>query len=319
MSIVKTHNIFINSEYRTSGTISDFTINLKEPLRLMNSNNYFRCKVGRTIIANVINQINASNNVLQYNISRPSVPLSQTANITLSVGNYNINTLLTELSNKLTASIATYSVSIKTNFTYDRTTGKATLGLTGLDTIATTITLYFNNNLRLGAFFGFTSNAVFSYTNTTTSNNTTGQTYVNVNPINHIYIRSSLPQRESYENVIESITITDILAKIPIMSYSSGNFIFYENSISYTDLSINLIDSINLYLSDNLSYSIDMTLNYTTTLIIEEIGTDKSDYVLDNEILTKQKEDEALMTEIQLLKQLIKERKQLKNKKETKN
>ena len=61
MSIIKTHNIFINSELRNSGTNTDFIINLKEPLRLLNNHNYFRVKFGRTIIPNLINQIKSNN------------------------------------------------------------------------------------------------------------------------------------------------------------------------------------------------------------------------------------------------------------------
>ena len=318
MSIVKTHHIYINSENRSSGTISDFIINLKEPIRLMNSNNYFRVKCSKFICPNVINQINSSNNTLQYSITR--IGVNQTTNIILSAGNYNILTLLSKLSSKLTASILLYGINIKTNFSYEKSSGKATLILTGLDSIQTSITLYFSNNLRLGSFFGFTSNAVFSYSTTLISFGSISQQHVNVNPINHIYLRSSLPQRESYENIIEPLVYTDIISKIPIMGYTSGQFIFYDNNLSYADLSINIIDSINIYLSDNFSYTLDLNLNYTFSLEIEEIGENKTDYVLDMELRKQNNEDEALLEEIQLLKQLVKQRQLIKkSKKELKN
>jgi hypothetical protein len=298
--IVKIHNLFINSSIRSSGSSNDFTIYLRSPLMLMNRNNFFRLKCGRVCVPNTFNQINSTNSTLSVTISRPSVPFTLTANIVLSTGNYNINTLLTELSSKLTSLGASNGITLKTNFNYNKSNGKVDLSLTAQDAIPTTITLNFVNNKTLGLFFGYTQNAVFSYTSTSYGNQ-----YVNVNPITNIFIRCSLPQRESYEYIIENGVETDIIAKIPIGNYYSGSYIFFENSISYCDLACQTIDTIQLYLTDNLSYSIDMSLEWSLVLIIEEIGTYKQDAILDNEIMIKNQEHEALLKEVELLRTLV--------------
>lgn len=303
--IVKIHNLFINSSTRTNGVANDFTIYLKTPLLLMNRNNFFRLKCGRVCIPNTINQVNSNNNSLSVTISRPSVPFSITSNVVLTTGNYTILSLLTELSNKIIGLAAANGITLKTNFSYEKITGRATLGLTGLDAIATTITLNFTSNKQLGLFFGFTQSAVFSYTNTTSSVNVTGSQNVNVNPITNIFIRCNLPQRESYEYIVDNGVETDIIAKIPISNYTSGNYIYFENSISYCDLATNIIDNIEIYLTDNQSYSIDMTLEWNLALIIEEIGTYKLDVVLDNEANIKNEEHQALLKEVEYLKTLI--------------
>ncbi|HEY9705908.1 MAG TPA: hypothetical protein V6C58_25965, partial [Allocoleopsis sp.] len=251
------------------------------------------------------NQINSNNSTLSVNISRPSVPFNLTSNITLSTGNYTIISLLAELSSKLTSLAASNSITLKTNFNYNKSNGKVDLSLTAQDAIATTITLNFASNKTLGAFFGYTQNAVFSYTTISYGNQ-----YVNVNPITNIFIRCSLPQRESYEYIIENGVETDIIAKIPIGNYYSGSYIFFENSISYCDLACQTIDSIQIYLTDNLSYSIDMNLEWSLVLIIEEIGSNKQDVVLDNDIMIKNQEHEALMKEVELLRTLVNQTKQ---------
>jgi hypothetical protein len=54
--------------------------------------------------------------------------------------------------------------------------------------------------------------------------------------------------------------------------------------------------------------------------VFEEIGENKTDYVLDMELHKQNNEDEALLEEIQLLKQLVKQRQIIKkSKKELKN
>jgi hypothetical protein len=298
--IVKIHNLFINSSIRSNGTSNSFTIYLRSPLILLNRNNFFRLKCGRVCIPNIFNQINSNNSTLSVTIFRPSVPFNLTANITLATGNYSITSLLSELSIKLSALAASNSITLKTNFNYTKTTGKVDLSVTAQDALATTITLNFISNKTLGAFFGYTQNAVFSYTTTSYSNQ-----YVNVNPITNILIRCSLPQRESYEYIVDNGVETDIIAKVPIGNYSSGNYIFYENSISYCDLASQTIDTLDIYLTDNLSYSIDMNLEWSLVLTIEEIGINKQDEVLDFEILAKKEEHDVLLKELEYLRTLV--------------
>jgi hypothetical protein len=48
-----------------------------------------------------------------------------------------------------------------------------------------------------------------------------------------------------------------------------------------------------------------MSLEWSLVLIIEEIGTYKQDAILDNEIMIKNQEHEALLKEVELLRTLV--------------
>ena len=203
--------------------------------------------------------------------------------VTLNEGNYNINTLLTELSSQLIAKINLMTgITPNLNFSYSKTTGRCTLAIVGNDSIATSLTLKFGENIPLGKFFGFVSNAVLSYNNTNISTPAESTQNVNVNQINYLCIRSStLIQRECYESVVEKDVYSDILAKV-MVNVTPGSYILYEgNSNLACDVANKVIDQINIYLSDNLSYDLSLYgLEWNLTLVIQEIGTNKSDQLL---------------------------------------
>lgn len=281
-SIIKTHHIFINSSMRTVGTTNDFVITLKNPLTLTNQRNHFQVMVGESMIPHTIQQVNASNSTVGYSFVKGATNYNGT--ITLGSGNYNINTLLTELSSKLSSNILAMTTKIvNLSFSYNKTVAGVILSVIGNDGIITTITIKFSTNLTLGGFFGFTQNAVFSYSSLNVSSNALSDISVNVNPINYVYIRSSsLTQRESYENIVEKDVYSDILAKVAV-NVAPGSYIFTNGSDFVVDLDNKIIDQIALYLSDNLSYTLNLNgLPWSTHLIFTEIGTNISDNLLMN-------------------------------------
>gem|GEM_PF-1213827 len=280
MEIIKTHHIWINSSMRVIGNSDDFVISLRQPLTLTNQSNFFRVSVGRSVIPHTIKQINDTNHTLNVSVIRGVT--SWNGSIDLTNGNYNIITILNELKVKLnTAIFSSLGINLTFVFTYLKTQSGCQLRVSGSDGIATSITLKFADNVKLGRFFGYSNNAVFSYNNTNVSTDSFSNIAVNVNPINYILIRSnSLIQRESYESIVEKDTYSDILAKIPV-NVSPGSFIFSDLNGSSVDLENKIIDQIALYLSDNLSYTLNLNgLDWSTHLIFEEIGTKADDNLL---------------------------------------
>ena len=179
----------------------------------------------------------------------------------------------------------------------------------GNDFTSTTLTLRFGDNIPLGKFFGFISNAVISYDNNNVSTSAVGTQNVNVNQINYLLIRSStLIQRECYENVVERDVYSDILAKV-LVNVTPGSYILYDgNSNLACDVANKVIDQINIYLSDNLSYELSLYgLEWNLVLIIQEIGTHKSDQLLSMELPSEniQQNREQLMSQLDEIKRQL--------------
>lgn len=308
MNIVKVHNVFVNSNMRASGTSNDFNIALKQPLILTNKNNYFRVKVGKCVIPHVIKQVNSNNNKLYWNIIRPSINIVGYGTIT--AGNYNINTLLTEVITQIQSSIfASSGISITLTASYNRPTGAATISMTGVDALATTLILKFTQSTTLGLMLGFTNDASLSYTAGFIPTPITSSQHVNVNPIVYLTVRSNTFRgRESYESIVEKDVYTDILAVVPI-NVAPGNFIIFDGLI-YNDIINHIIDKFNIYLGTNDSYSLSLhNLDWSISLIFEEIGITTKDDTLESLLkqpdltnpLLKQLEDQKqqLLSEVE--------------------
>jgi hypothetical protein len=293
----------MNSKQRQSGTTDDFMISLKQPLTLVNSNNYFKVRLQQAVIPHNIKQINPLNSTLEYTFTRDTT--NYNGSIVLTTGNYNILTLNDELKNKLFASIVALSSLLPDlTFTYDKTTGLDTFKISGSDGVPTSVNLKFGSNVALGKFFGFIDNAIFSYNDSNVSTTITSTQNVNVNQSNSIYVRSStLAQRQSYENILEKDVYSDILAQIGI-TVLPGSFIFYDGNESPIDLYNNVIDSINIYLSDNNSYALSLNgLDWSCVLTFEEWGSTEPDKVLHEEVTTSLPDNTPdLMSQLDKLK-----------------
>jgi hypothetical protein len=265
MNAIKSHILHIDSSQRVNGPSHDFLINLKHPLLLTNKSNFYRVRVLKAIIPNVVKQINSLNKRLYFvvdNVERF---------IEIEEGNYNINNLLSELKYHLSLDETLSNLNAVFSFIYIKVSGKCMLSS------SVPIILKFSTNKILGHMLGFGENDIFLDVAVKSSK------HVNVNPINYFLIRcSSLSQRENYENVVEKDVYSDILAKVQIIS-SPGTFIYYDGNNSYIDVKNGTIDSLNLYLSTNIAYDINLEgLDWSVSLEINEYGTYDSNQLIDN-------------------------------------
>jgi hypothetical protein len=310
MNIINTYNIFIDSSQRVSGTTSNFTIQLKKPLTLTKSSNYFICTVRDAQIPFNIQQVNSKNATLAFSITRGT---TYNSSITLTYGNYNILNLLTALSTALTSQISTLisGFSPNLNFSYNQSYLNITLNITGSDNTATSITLNFSTNSSLGYMLGYTSNATFSYNSTNVSTNSTSTQNINVNPMNSILIRSSnLNQSQNWESLVEENVVSDILAKVVINSLPNTWLLLNNGNLKIT-LTNKIIDTIDFYLSSNLDYGISLNgLNWSCCISFDEIEVPVNEYSIHDPQNQNEKEVSRLLDEKERIINSLKKYKQ---------
>lgn len=228
--------MYIDSRRRSSGTSSDFIVQLTTPITL--SASYFTVLVGSAEIPFCFTQVNSNNNVLDITLN------SVNYSISFPFGNYNINSLCQELKVSLLAIDGTCTLVNS----YNRDTGKVTLVVPP----GKTLILKFADNEALGAMFGFLANA------TVTSAGVTSVRHVNVSPSPCLYIRSeNLSLADSREFIVQSDVNSDILCKIQLTE-QAGSWIFFSGSGLETRITNSVIDRIDLYLGDALNYTVDL-------------------------------------------------------------
>lgn len=263
---VARYNVFINSSKRLTGSTTYFNVNLKQPLKLRNSNNYWLCRIASVNIPHSFKTINSNNNTLAITITRGIL----TSNHSLIVpdGNYSISTLLTTIQGLILAIFqSVYAYTPTFSFTYNPNTQYVTLGITG-DATTTTISFTFLNNF-IGLMMGFTTNQTIGFSPTLTATSTQS---VLVNPISYICLRSdTLIQNQAFESIVEQDVQSDILAKIPIVDLPKS-WIYYEPPISVV-LTNKVIDNIQVYLTNNLDYNLlDLNgLEWAFTIVFTEM------------------------------------------------
>lgn len=266
---VARYNIFINSSKRITGTPSYFNVNLKQPLRLKNSKNYWMAKVQSVQIPFSFKTVNPTNNSLVITTTRGS---TNTTTLTIPTGNYTITSLLLTMEVLIKNYFqTTYSYTPTFAFVYNSNTQFVSLGISG-DLTPTTITFQFANNF-IGQMMGFTTNQTIGFSPTLVATSTQS---VLVNPISYICLRSdTLIQNQAYESIVEKDVQSDILCKIPIVDLPRS-WIQYEPPISL-QITNRIIDNIQVYLTNNLSYDLlDLNgLEWSFTIsFIEMVGVD---------------------------------------------
>jgi len=270
MEIIKTYSLYLNSREATLGTSNNCTFIINPAITLTNNKNRFMICAEMIEVPYSFNQINSNNNILNYSYTDNSG--SYNSIVTIPEGNYNItnliNTLIKLLLNDILVNRPTSTLTTN-NFTiyYDANTSKVSFSIAYASPI--TIVLKFSLNFVLGICFGFPAiNVTFGTSTTAISDGK-----VNVNPITSIYLRSdNIKFSTSYEAVIDKYTISDIVAKVPVMTLPNSILYFkgeQKQMINNTELS-----SLNLYWSDNLSssYSLNLNgLNYGIYFTISEV------------------------------------------------
>ena len=177
----------------------------------------------------------------------------KTANITMTAGNYTTVSVLDELSTRLIAmaqvsSGAYVGLTPVLAFTYSTTTSKSTLVMTSPANAS--IQMNFASNLNLGTFFGFDTNRTISSVLAVTS------TKICVaNPVNYLLIRSgNLKQMWNREFIVETDTFSDILYRVPVGT-GVNTWLQHLADTDPVEISNNNINTINIYLTTNLTYT----------------------------------------------------------------
>lgn len=246
------YTFHVSSDKRSSGTSTDMTLSLANTISLKSKLGRFKILVHAVNIPFSYYQLSSEINTLEC-IFTDATGNPKTATISLGIGNYTTISILAELSAKLItmaqASSGAYVGYTPTlNFTYSSTTSKSTFAMT--NPANASIQMNFATNTNLGIFFGLSTNVTISTASTIVS------TKVAVaNPVNYLLIRSgNLQQIYNREYIVENDVFSDILYRVPvgtqqntwIQHHADGYPIFISN---------NLITTINIYLTTNLTYN----------------------------------------------------------------
>ena len=274
MTEVAKYTFHVSSSQRQSGTNTDMNIQLSQIITRLAKGSHFQVAIHGITIPFSFYQLSSD-------VATLSVQIVQGANtfngsITLSTGNYTTVSVLAELSSKLIA-FCQGTISPCTSFTptlafaYNTTNGIDTLSMT-VASPASIITLFFSTNLTLGLFFGFTADAVFSV-----GSNAVGTQPAVANPVNYLLLRSpSLRQYKNREWVVEKDVFSDILYRVPITT-NAGTYIQYDNSSAPVRLVNDTLQTMNFYLTSNLSYTpiilqfLSWSFYFTITEVLEPV------------------------------------------------
>lgn len=324
MSIANQYNIFLDSKYLNSGTNETPKFSLEDPLTLTNENNYFTAKILSAEIPFSFKTLASPYNILQVRVQEAQHSIDITSSLTLQEGNYSIISLLDELKTKLTTYLSTIEGGHFNNhlptfdFTYSKETGKTTLNIiSGGGNHAVSITLLWGLSDILAPYFGFTylNDTILSYNSSgvVTSQNYISPNHVNVSPITALYVRSSSlnQSRFNQERMVEySMTVSDILLRIPVNSYYN-TWLLYENNSFEVRLNNKLIDDISLYLT-SLTYDA-VNLNGVNWRILLQITEYESP--ITQKLKTQQEERLKTLQQkrLELLSELNQVRDELKN------
>lgn len=281
---VATYNLFVSSQFRSSGTTSNFNFSLPRVVTLQNPSNWFSVRIGSAEIPYVFKLINPSNNTITYELVRNSITYTDT--ITLEPGNYNILTLLQEFKGKLITSIqqqSSWDASTILRFTYNRSTGKVSLSMVGIDSTATSLALLSASPVFLRCI-GFSSlPPAFGYTSPSLRTDTTSTQNVNVSQNTGVYIRSeNLTQIVNFEAVVSQPETSDILAKVQLTSLPQSLILWTNPTDLEVDISNKTLDSINVYLGDAQSYELDLgNLDWSCRITINEWSEKENSHLQD--------------------------------------
>lgn len=273
MEVIATYHLYLSSAYRTSGTTSNYVMNLGKPIVLQNPNNRFVLRVGSAEIPYVFKLLNSTNNVISFSVTRGT---TYNSTFTIAPGNYTILSLLTEFKTKLFATINTltgWDGSSLASFIYNRSTGKVALTVVGTDSNSTSITIGANSPVFLRCL-GFSNAFTFGYTSPSVRTTAESTANVNVSQNTSVYIRSnSFNQSHSYEAIVEQNSLSNVIAKVQINAQPQS-YIVWSNMIDLEqEINNRLIDSVNLYLGDAQSAELDLGgLDWTCRITIKEMG-----------------------------------------------
>lgn len=266
---IQRYHFFGNTRYReaSSASTDDCVFTVNPPFVLSNPSNYFVALIGSAEIPATFNSINSTNNRLRFAIQIGAGAVTYQY-ATIPSGNYTAYTLITAYKAAMLAAVPGGPYTFRFGLTYDVDSRKYTFGVTGAGSPGETfiaVGIYFTENEFLAKVFGCidVSSCLFGYQSSVYTN-FTGATNVNTNPISSIYIRSTnLKQRFNQESMVAGAKndLSDILCKIQCMT-PPGTYVFYNGELGLSARITNqVIDRLELYLSDNSSFALNLHKN----------------------------------------------------------
>lgn len=273
MSEVNRFHIYLSSSLRQEGEIEDYTFTLSRPIILSNPHHYFKVIVKQATIPYTFQQVNINYNQFQYKVVRNSIDYG-VRTLSIKNGNYTILSLIQQVQTQLLTDINIIIPGyIPTfNWTYDRDQMAVTFSFTP-DVINTSFTIY-NLDKQINTMLGVTEDITFFNIGVLVTTAVSNQP-VNISPITSLFIRSgTLKQNDlSRENLVTSDDISDILVQVAILNQPTS-WINYLNELNIENRIVNgIINDINIYLSDNLSYGLDLRgVDWSCVLTIIEIA-----------------------------------------------
>jgi len=269
---VMNYTFHVSSSERQSGTNTNFNINLSQIVNLLAKKGMFQIIFNSVQIPFTFYQLNNIASLYVINSTTKFVSAAAVSGqLTLTSGNYTPYTLITEIQNQI-YNFCFVSGGFKPAFgtTYDTSNGHMNFSLTaaapfpvGGGTVSITLAFNTSPNINTGGFFGISTTAptalVFSATYNSsgviTSSVTGSSTQPCVlNPINYLLVRSSLKQYRNREFITVPDDVSDIVYKVPITTVQSSWINFYQTSEPLYIID-NSIQSVNFYLTDNLTYT----------------------------------------------------------------
>lgn len=261
---INRYHVFCNTAQRVNGgTPNDFSININPPFVRSDPHSYFVAQIVSVEIPYSWFQVNSTNNSLQiaYTVNGGATSLYT---MYIAPGNYNVNSLILNYSAQMEAILPARTWTH--NMSYNADNNKITFGIKNANAYSSVvIAVNFPANNFLARMFGClqSSNIVYGYASSTYQN-VSGSQNCNVNPVSSIYIRSSnLRQVKNQENMVAGYKAdtSDILCKLQIYT-PAKSWIFYNGELGLTARIVNpVIDKIDIYLSDNYSFNLDLNNN----------------------------------------------------------
>lgn len=303
----------INSSERQSGTNTDFDIHFSQPITPLSKYGQFIVSVSSISVPFSFYQLSATDglNVLPVSLKNAFDPNPFVTSITLQTGNYTPYTLITQLNSRLIEKCQTPAGGFTPftptfNSTYNPTTGHITFVLTA--PVGSEIRLLFSLTASariLSGFFGMDGTDIVMTPLATPSS----VRPCLLNPVNYLFLRSSLKQYRNREWTIKPDDVSDIIYRVPIGT-NQGTWIQYDQPSEPVYIVDSSISSINFYLTSNLSYTgINLQgLAWSFAFSISEVV--RVDYVPITEALASNKlarlsmeERDKMIEELDALKQ----------------
>jgi hypothetical protein len=279
--IVRTYNLFLDSQYANTRTPSndtrELTFYLKKAIEPMHPDHRFQVRVNTAEIPFSFSQVNPTNNSFAVEFGTFAL-----GNATIPPGNYDIISLLASVDLAINALLVANGFIATLTSTFDQNTGKATFKFVSN---GTGLKLYFGTTIIL-TMIGFDPviNGAFVSINGSASPGSTTSSVKNVNvcPTTCIYISSrSFTQTRNYEALTTGFDITDVIGKIQLTTLPQTYLMYINYTGEFVEVNNKVITEVNLYLSTNLVDSLAMQdMRWSIHLVVEEVKSPSPESLL---------------------------------------